>query len=801
MLRIYTCLTQEHDPWLLLLAVLVCGLGSFATARLLTHARQHREAALAGGPGSTRLQARGWLLACAVAGGSAIWSTHFIAMLAFQPQLQAGYEPWRTVGSLLLAIAVMGVGCGIVVAARRRPAHLLAGGLVIGLGIGSMHFTGMAAFQVAGHLVWDAQLHAASWALGLGFAAAAMLAQRLPPLAARLAVPGLLVLAIAGLHFTAMAAVTVFPDPTRTMPPRVISGWLLAGLVAQASLLILALSAVGLLLDLRERRRAAAESDRIRALADAAVEGLVVTDAGTIVAANSSFRALAGLDAAAIEGRALAEFLPDAPAPDPIDHAAPCETVLHRPDGSRCPVELVRRPIRFEGRACDVAAVRDLTARKEAERRIAFLAHHDALTGAPNRVAFNAALQRELALARRLGRATAVLLIDLDRFKLVNDSLGHAMGDALLVRVHERLAGALRETDLAARLGGDEFAVLQADAAQPRAAGRLAARIVELLGRPFLVQGHVLNIGASIGVAIAPADADEAGLLLKQADLALYHAKATGRGSFRMFEGSMDRDVQARRLLELDLRRAAARGEFEIHYQPLLDMTAQAITGFEALLRWRHPERGLVPPADFIPLAEETGLIGPIGDWVLQTACRDAAGWPGALSVAVNLSPAQFRDTRLVESVTAALAEAGLPPARLEVEITESVLLADNPAVLQALHALPALGVRIAMDDFGTGYSSLSYLRSFPFDKIKIDRPFVRDVQASDESAAIVRAILSLGRTLGLTTTAEGVETDAQLQYVREHGCDQAQGYLVDRPLAPADMARLLARLAPQRAA
>jgi EAL domain-containing protein (putative c-di-GMP-specific phosphodiesterase class I) len=268
-----------------------------------------------------------------------------------------------------------------------------------------------------------------------------------------------------------------------------------------------------------------------------------------------------------------------------------------------------------------------------------------------------------------------------------------------------------------------------------------------------------------------------------------------------MFEGGMDRAVQARRMLELDLRRAAARGEFELHYQPLLDLRQGTVLGFEALLRWRHPERGLVPPDAFIPLAEETGLIAPIGDWVLKTACRDAAGWPGAYTVAVNLSPAQFRDGNLVESVGSAMQAAGLPPSRLELEITESVLLADNSATLEALHKLRRLGVRIAMDDFGTGYSSLSYLRSFPFDKIKIDRSFVRDLEGNAESAAIVRAILGLGRTLGLATTAEGVETESQLDYIRAQGCDQAQGYLVSRPLAPAQMAAFLAERKPSLAA
>jgi len=801
MLRVYACISEQHDAWLVLLAVVVCAVGSFSSALLLGQARLHHQRMRAGQAPDRGRQARLWLLACAAATGTTVWATHFIAMLAFAPDLAVGYDLWLTLESLVLAIGITGAGSMLAVRGGRSAPLLALAGLVLGLGVGTMHYTGMAAFQVAGHLTWQDDLVAASWALGLGLAAASMLALRLDPVLRRVAVPLLLLAAIAGLHFTAMAAAEILPDPGKQLPSEMVSGPLLAVLVAQAALLLLALATAGMVLERRDRRRGEAEAARMRALADAAVEGLVVSADGAIIAANTSFRTLLGDDALALEGRRLGEFLADIPATEGAERATTAETRLRRADGSECPVEVLHKPLRFEGRDCRVTAVRDLSARKEAEGRIAFLAQHDALTSAPNRAAFSEALERELALARRHGRSTSVLLVDLDRFKLVNDSLGHAMGDALLVRVYERLRGCLRESDIAARLGGDEFAVLQPAAQQPQASASLAQRIIDLLGRPFLVNGHVLNIGASIGIAVAPTDADAAGQLLKQADLALHRAKAEGRGAFRLFEGDMDRVVQARRKLELDLRRAAARSEFELHYQPLLDVRRGQVIGFEALLRWRHPERGLVPPDAFIPLAEETGLITPIGEWVLRTACRDAALWPDGITVAINLSPAQFRDGRLVENVSSALAEAALTAQRLELEITESVLLADNPSALNALYELRALGVRIAMDDFGTGYSSLSYLRSFPFDKIKIDRSFVRDLEASGESAAIVRAILGLGRTLGLTTTAEGVETEQQLDFIRAQGCDQAQGYLVSRPLAPSDMAAFVERLRPELAA
>jgi predicted signal transduction protein with EAL and GGDEF domain len=352
----------------------------------------------------------------------------------------------------------------------------------------------------------------------------------------------------------------------------------------------------------------------------------------------------------------------------------------------------------------------------------------------------------------------------------------------------------VRDGDVVARLGGDEFAILQLNVSAPDDTRVLAARVVDLLARPFLLNGHVVNIGASAGVAMAPVDGETPEALLRNADLALYKAKAEGRGAFRMFEPGLDARMQARRALELDLRRAVARQEFEVHYQPLLDARSGLVTGAEALVRWRHAERGLVPPADFIPLAEETGLIPAIGQWVLRTACAEAATWPAQMSVAVNLSPIQFRDTRLADTIKSVLADTGLDPHRLELEITEGVLIADEDRTLATLVELRRCGVRIAMDDFGTGYSSLSYLRRFPFDKIKIDQSFIRQVPENEESAAIVRAIITLGNCLGMTTTVEGVETAEQLAFTSSEGCDHVQGFHLSRPLTAGAFADFLRR-------
>jgi diguanylate cyclase (GGDEF)-like protein len=424
--------------------------------------------------------------------------------------------------------------------------------------------------------------------------------------------------------------------------------------------------------------------------------------------------------------------------------------------------------------------------------RIAHLAHFDALTDLPNRVLFRRELQEALARARRADEETAVLCIDLDHFKTVNDTLGHPVGDALLQAVADRLRHCVREGDSVARLGGDEFAVVQAGPNLPAGAGELADRVVAAMAEPFVIQGHQVVIGASVGIAIAPTDAHQPDELLKKADMALYRVKAEGRGGFHFFEKAMDERLQARRTLELDLRHAVAAGEFELHFQPLMNLATGRVGCCEALLRWASPQRGLVSPADFIPLAEEIGLIVPLGEWVLREACRQAAEWPSHVRVAVNISPAQFRSRNLLGVVMSALAASGLEAERLELEITESVLLQDNAANLAVLHSLRDVGVRISMDDFGTGYSSLSYLRSFPFDKIKIDQSFVRDLPTDPDAMAIVRAVTGLGASLGMSTTAEGVETADQLEELKRQGCDEIQGYLISRPVPAAQIAYLL---------
>lgn len=459
-------------------------------------------------------------------------------------------------------------------------------------------------------------------------------------------------------------------------------------------------------------------------------------------------------------------------------------------DGRTIEVQNYARELAFADRQAILLAIVDVTEQREVAARIVHMAHHDPLTGLANRVLFRARLTERLEELRRGGRL-AVFYVDLDGFKDVNDAFGHPTGDKLLVAVADRLKQSLPACDVIARVGGDEFAIVQFGPERDEDVCRFAGSVVEAIRRPYDIDGHEMHIGASVGISIAPSHSCDADTLLQNADIALYRAKRDGRGVYRFFEPEMVAAIHMRRALEADLRQALIAGEFELHYQPLIDVETREIVAFEALLRWFHPVRGNVSPNQFIGLAEDTGLIVPIGDWALRRACEEAAKWPESVSVSVNLSPAQFKSRSLVQSVVSALASSGLPADRLELEITETVLLAENNANIAVLHQLRSLGARISMDDFGTGYSSLSYLRSFPFDKIKIDRSFVKELPDDHECAAIVRAVVGMGRCLGVATVAEGVETMEQLACLRKEGCTQVQGFLFSRP-APADQIRSL---------
>ena len=437
----------------------------------------------------------------------------------------------------------------------------------------------------------------------------------------------------------------------------------------------------------------------------------------------------------------------------------------------------------------------EIADREELQAKSQYLAYHDSLTGLGNRLLFKEQLDEALRDVSVTPHPLAVLFLDLDGFKAVNDTLGHSVGDLLLKHIAAHLRDLLPSTDRIARLGGDEFAILQMSSPQPTSSTHLADRIIEIVGRPHNIDGHEVTVGASVGIAVARPGEMSTENLLKSADLAMYSAKSEGRGTYRIFDPQMDAIVQTRRSLERDMRTSLAQGGFELHYQPLVNLQTKRVTAFEALMRWDHKERGSVPPSEFIPVAEDMGLIIQLGEWALRQACMEASSWPDDIRVSVNLSPLQFSKGNLVSTVVSALAASGIAASRLELEITESVLLEKSERNIAILNQLRELGVRISMDDFGTGYSSIGYLRSFPFNKIKIDQSFVRDLLVDDGSLAIVRAIASLGVSFGMTTTAEGVETEEQMRCLNLEGCVEVQGYLYSKPVPTSEIPNVLAGL------
>jgi diguanylate cyclase (GGDEF)-like protein/PAS domain S-box-containing protein len=530
---------------------------------------------------------------------------------------------------------------------------------------------------------------------------------------------------------------------------------------------------------------------QIRELVDAASEGIVICCDGVIINANRRIQELSGRTSAELNGKEVAGDLLQCPDFEPSEGAQTAEALLRTADDRMVPVEVIRRPFRSGVRGNEVYAIRDLTERHRNEARIAHMAHHDALTDLPNRILLRERLEPALK-SRRRDEHIALLCLDLDRFKSVNDALGHPIGDALLRKVARRLLGCVRECDTVARIGGDEFVIVHLTPDPWRQAADLAERIIEVISAPYVVKGHDVHISTSVGIAVPLSDDVTADALIVQADMALYSAKASGRGVYAFFEQEMNTRAHARRELERDLRAAGVNNELLLNYQPFVNLETLEVSGVEALLRWCHPQRGLIAPNDFIPIAEETGAIVEIGEWVLREACAEAALWPDHVKIAVNLSPIQFKSPRLVQAVAGAIAAAGIAPNRVELEITESVLLQDSDKTYEILRRLRGLGVGISMDDFGTGYSSLSYLQKFRFDKIKIDRCFLADTSDDGGGLAVIRAICGLGRALGLAVMAECAETAEQVELARREGCTDVQGYFFSPPVGALEIGWIL---------
>jgi diguanylate cyclase (GGDEF)-like protein len=800
--RVLSCLTAQHDYRLVMLAAFICAAAALASFKIYSHVAE-----------SHGLRRSCLLLLTGVCSASGIWATHFIAMLAYDGGFPIGYEPVTTAGSLLIAMAATTLGFVVAAGARRWQAAI--GGTIIGAGIGMMHYVGMWALIVPGSLQWDRALVAVSLTTGAALASIAMVGfhalsgRRAPWIAA-----GLFALAICGLHFTGMGAVTIVPDPAALIVPSPIHGSLMVVAVSAATLAIVlsALASTALMENQIRRQREdelRIQNQRFDMALDNMGEGLCMFDAEKrLVVCNDRYARMYRLPpellktgtphAAIIRHRVLHGILKGENNDGAVEQKIAALAALPPDATSRRIDELAdgrlicvsRQPTAGGGW---VATHLDVTDQQRSEAKIAYMAQHDALTALPNRVVLRERLERALAATQRGGRSFAVLMLDLDRFKEVNDTLGHSVGDALLKAVAGRLRGCTREAATVARLGGDEFAIIE-DVTDPAVeATSLAERIQRELSAVFDLGDHQVIIGTSIGIAVAPGDGVDCDDILRNADLALYRAKSEGRGTHRFFEPEMDRLMQERCDLERDMRSALLNGEFELYFQPFVNLAGGDISGCEALLRWHHPRRGLIAPADFIPLAEETGVIVSLGEWVLRTACREAANWSDRHRIAVNLSPAQLRSSELVPAVVRALADSGIAPHRLELEITESVMMQDSEAAFATLGRLHKLGVRIALDDFGTGYSSLSFLQKFPFDRVKIDRSFVHELlDGRAEQRLIARAVVRFAVSLGKTTTAEGVETEEQLDILRAERCTEMQGYYFSRPKRAAEIAALL---------
>ena len=764
-MRFLTCLTEEHNLALVGLAAWFCLVGSMITIRLLDRIR-HAE----------RTSRIAWIFLGGAATGATIWCTHFIAMIAYQPGVEVAYEPRLTGLSLLLAI--LGSAGALHLTTRRGRASTALGGALFGLTVSAMHYLGMQAFVAHGLVRWSPGYVGVSvlFAVALG-----MLAFDRARATGRCAGPwwatGLMVGSIVLLHFTGMAAMVVTPfAPTAGQFGSSTATIVMAIAVFGVGTLVVGTGLATYILDAQAR---ADTRRRLHELLESNVDGMVIVQAGAIAATNAAFTTLAGVDAATVLGQPLPRWIADIAT---VQADSIAQRTLTASDGSDIPVEVT---VRFDRRSASpqtIYSIRDLRARIAQERRIAHLAHNDSLTGLPNRTSFLDWLSRHTG-PDSAHRAVALLSIDLDRFKEVNDMHGHAAGDQLLRRIAERMKAALLPGEFVARLGGDEFvAVMPVD--QPDDAVQLIDRLRDAITAPVMIEqgGIEANCGMSIGVALWPRDATEQSALINNADLAMYRAKASIATDACFYEEEMDKTVRMRRQMVQELRTAIDHGELSLHWQVQESVGTGAVTGYEALLRWTRADGSSVSPASFIPLAEQSGLILPIGEWVLRTACATAAGWADPHRIAVNLSPVQLGHVDLPRLVQQVLLDTGLSPARLELEITETAMITDPVRTIHVLRQLKAIGVSVAMDDFGTGYSSLSTLRSFPFDKIKLDRSFMAELNGGQQSAAIVRAVLTLGESLDIPVLAEGVETVEQLRFLREQGCDEAQGYLLGRP-------------------
>lgn len=773
------CIAFQHNAWLVLAAAIICGAGSWVTAHLFERTLT-----------TVGTQRIGWYFLTALTAGVAIWCTHFVAMLGYEASAPVEFDPVLTIASLL--IAVFGATLGFLIAGSKltRWAPAVGGG-VVGLAIAVMHYVGMMAYRVQGVVSWNQWHLAASIFLAVSLSAVALhFGVRRTKHSCNI-MAALLTLGIVTLHFTGMTAFNVDP---MLLPNAVSNSNAFNSLALAITCMAALIVGTGLTSFLIDGSARAESGEALRNMSN----GLLMVDKHHLIRIYND-RLMELLDVTPDDvhiGMPLNKFLQlvgtrtgmdDVRTQRIIDNHTQwiglngiTRTEHHFDDGSI--VSISCRPMKDGGA---ILTYDDITEAREGQKKIEHMAFHDMLTGLPNRACFNKRLDGDLRAAGERGHRVALIAIDLNGFKEINDIRGHSAGDRVLVTLGHRMESVLGADDFVGRIGGDEFAVLHritSDVSLLDLLGRLEKELFE----PIVVESNDVLPGAAIGVAIYPEHADTVADLVGNADLAMYRAKHDVVRSVCFYDASMDEMVRARRNLASDLRLAVERQELTVYYQVQTSVHTGEITGYEALLRWKHPERGFIPPSEFIPLAEENGLILQIGEWVLLEACRTAAGWEPPYKVAVNLSAVQLAHGGLPEFIMQVLLETGLQPERLELELTESAILSDKERALHVLRQIKNLGINIALDDFGTGYSSLDTLRTFPFDKIKLDRSFMLDVEGSPQAKAIIRAVLALGKSLEIPVLAEGIETDNQLSILTVEGCDEAQGYLLGRP-APLD--------------
>jgi diguanylate cyclase (GGDEF)-like protein/PAS domain S-box-containing protein len=774
---IYRCIVLEHDYRLVMLAVLICLFASYTAVSLQERAR-----------GAVAKQREKWIGITAITIGTGIWATHFIAMLGYDAGMAVRYDLLPTLGSLLVAILVSGLGFHFATYHRTKRARGLAG-LVVGLGIAGMHYIGMMGYRVQGTISHDPDYILLSLVFGIGFAGASLVGMNKTRDIVRHGVAtSLLVAAICGLHFTAMAGMQLTYDPTAVMPEMVLSEGLLVFTVAILALILLGFSLSHAFLDKDGLRMKRLETARLQSLADAALEGIVVMDmGGHIVTANQSFIDLSGKKMMELRGHPLRRYFRQFTGDDNISALA--ETGIHLEEamllqalGDEVPTEIFFRHAVVSGEPQLVAVVRDLREKRAAEQQISYLSNYDVLTGLANRQLMMDRLLRAVPAAIANDSKIALHYIDVDGFKELNTTIGQEGGDHLLRVFAARIQHCVKEIDTVARIGADQFCVIQESISRAENADILVEDMIRRLEQPFVVSGREAFVSVSVGIAVAPDDTEDASSILSRAEIAMKQAKTVVGNSYRFYEEALDQTQLLRRQLKRDLVGAIERGEMKMVFQPQFDVRSGDATGFEALVRWTHPERGPIGPAEFIPLAEESGQILELGAWIIEESVREAAGWKNPLKVAINVSPVQFQQETLPTLIESQILQYGLNPARLEIEITEGVLINDIDHALSVLGRLRMQGIKLAMDDFGTGYSSLSYLQRFPFDKLKIDQSFVRKMLKDEQSHGIVRGMIGLAHGLNIPILAEGVETDSEFAMLRVEGCDEIQGYFLGKP-------------------